>query len=149
SYVTSAPGRLAPHYLIATYPVTFAVQGLAVSDVLRGLRRRAGVQISTILAAGVVALVVTSYVAYTVSFHRFLGGSGGAAGDYGVVYRDKRALARVVRDNGLHVANEPTIEFLVAGTMEETPSPGPFAIVRDTLKDKAPLPCREPVRAFG
>ena len=32
SYVTSATGRVYPHYLIATYPVTFAVQGLALSD---------------------------------------------------------------------------------------------------------------------
>ena len=151
SYVASAPGRMAPHYLIATYPVSFAFEGLAVSDLARGLagrlRGNAGL-VASLAAPGVLAIAAVSYVAYTVSFHRYLDHVGGAVGDYGVVYRDKSALARAVRERGLHVANEPSIEFLVTGRIETAPS-RPLVVVRNTLRNSAPLPCPEPPRSFG
>lgn len=148
SYVASAPGRMAPHYLIVTYPVSFAFQGVAVSDLVDGLRGNARRPLA-IAVAGVVAFVATSYVAYTISFHRFLDRNGGAVGDYGIVYRDKSALARAVRTRGFHVVNEPSIEFLVSGTIGAPPAHGPFVVVRNTLKDRRPLPCPEPPRSFG
>ncbi len=147
SYATSATDRVFPHYLIVTYPVSFAVQAVGLADVVAaargGLRR-----VATVGAVAALAAVVAAYVAFTLSFHRFLEKRGGAAGDYGVVYRDKAALARVVRERGLRVAEEPVLDFLVTGEMEAPPGSQPLVTVGDRL-DGEPLPCDGELLSFG
>ncbi len=148
SYATSATDRVYPHYLIVTYPVSFAIQALGLSDAVSAVRgrHRGAAQAGAI---AVVAVMVSAYVAFTVSFDRFLDREGGTAGDYGVVYRDKSALARVVRERGLRVADEPVLDFLVTGDMEApTGSQSPVQ-VRDSIRNPDPLFCDGDVRSFG
>ena len=86
------PTALYPHYLIVTFPVSFAVQALALADLVAvarsGVRR-----VATVGAIATLVMVSAAYTAFTLSFHRFLDDVGGTAGDYGVVYRDKAELA--------------------------------------------------------
>ena len=140
SYLTSATGRVYPHYLIASYPVTFAVQGLALSDLARGRLRPAG----AVAAVAVAAM----FVAFTVSFHSFLAKEGGAAGDYGIVYRDKHDLADLLRKAELRADGESVVDYLISGTMTPPP-PHASAPVRDRLADPDPLPCDGRLVTFG
>jgi hypothetical protein len=148
SYATSAPSLVYPHYLIVAYPIPFIVQGLGASDLVGFARARARPFARLAAVTGLV-LVLAGFVAFTVAFHRFLDRHGGAAGDYGVVYRDKAALARAVRRDGLRVANEPVIDFLVTGRMSTVSAARPAVTVRDRLQEPAPLPCTGKVRSFG
>jgi 4-amino-4-deoxy-L-arabinose transferase-like glycosyltransferase len=147
SYATYA-SRVYPHYLVVTYPVSFAVQAVGLSDAVAaardGLRR-----VATVGAIAALALLVMSYVAFTLSFHRFLDERGGTAGDYGVAYQNKAALARVVRERGLRVADESVLDFLVSGEMGPPPGSRRLVTVRDRLKNATPLPCDGERRAFG
>jgi Dolichyl-phosphate-mannose-protein mannosyltransferase len=148
SHATSATNRVFPHYLIVTYPVSFAVQAVGLSDVLaatRGRHHRLGVT----AAAAVVAIVVVGYVAFTLSFQRFVDREGGAAGDYGVVYRDKSALARFLRERNLRAPDEPVVDFLVTGRLYAPIETAPVVAVRDELADPTPLPCDGDLRTFG
>jgi 4-amino-4-deoxy-L-arabinose transferase-like glycosyltransferase len=148
SYVGSATSQVYPHYLIVTYPISFAVQAVGVSDLAAAGRGRLP-RIATVAAVTAVAAVVMGFVAFTLAFHRFIGDEGGAAGDYGIVYRDKEALARVVREMGLRVADEETLDFLVTGDMDAPPATGQPVTVRDGLDDSTPLPCAGELRSFG
>ena len=140
SYVGSATGRVASHYLIVSYPVTFVVQALALSDVARGRLRPA--------AAVVAVAVAAAFVAFTVAFHSFLDEQGGAAGDYGIVYRDKDALAELLRKGGLRADGDSVVDWLITGTMN-APPPTATAPVRDHLANPDPLPCNGQLVSFG
>jgi 4-amino-4-deoxy-L-arabinose transferase-like glycosyltransferase len=148
SYAGSATSRVYPHYLIVTYPVVFAVQALGVSDLVAGAPGRVR-RIAAGAAIAVAAAVAVGFVAFTVSFHGFIEDEGGAAGDYGIVYRDKEALVRVAKERGLRVADEETLDFLVTGSMDTPPPTGPAVVVRDGLDDPTPLPCTGELRSFG
>jgi Dolichyl-phosphate-mannose-protein mannosyltransferase len=142
-----AGGRLFPHYLIVTFPVVFGVQALALSDLVGAVRSVR--QPATIGAIAILVVVAAAHTAFTLSFHRFLDGYGGAGGDYGVVYRDKAELASVLQARGLRVANDPVIDFLVAGDMEAPPGGARLVPVRNAFDNWRPLPCAGERRSFG
>jgi 4-amino-4-deoxy-L-arabinose transferase-like glycosyltransferase len=147
TYATPATDRLYPHYLIITFPVTFAVQALALADLVGTLR--SGLRhLAMIGAIATLVVVSAGYTAFTLSFHRFLDDVGGTAGDYGVVYRDQAELARVLQVRGLRVADEPVIDFLVTSDLHAAPGAPPLVTVRDRLHDDA-LPCAGELRSFG
>ena len=147
TYATPATDVLFPHYLIVTFPVSFAVQALALADLVGALR--SGFQrVATIGAIATLVVVSAAYTAFTLSFHRFLDDVGGTAGDYGVVYRDQADLAALVKARGLRVANEPVIDFLVTGDLDAPPGAPPLVSVRDSFHD-APLHCAGELRSFG
>jgi hypothetical protein len=147
SHGASSTGRVFPHYLLVTYPASFAVQALALSDAVALARGRLGRAV-TVAAAVTLAVTVVGFVAFTLAFQHFVGEHGGAAGDYGVVYRDKEAIARASGERGLRV-DEPIIDFLVPKYPEVPRSPRPLVTVRDRLVSHEPLPCRSETRTFG
>jgi Dolichyl-phosphate-mannose-protein mannosyltransferase len=140
-------GRLFPHYLIATFPVVFVVQGLALSDLVAAVPRVR--QPAMIGAIAVLVAVAVGHTMFTLSFHRFLDGYGAAGGDYGIVYRDKAELASVLRARGLRVADDPVIDFLVSGDMDTPPGSAPLVSVRNAFNDARPLECADELRSFG
>ncbi len=142
-----AGGRLFPHYLIVTFPVVFAVQALAVADLVGAVPRVR--QQATIAAIAVLVAVAAGHTVFTLSFHRFLDGYGAAGGDYGIVYRDKAELASVLRARGLRVADDPVIDFLVAGDMDAPAGATPLVPVRNAFDNALPLPCAGELRSFG
>jgi len=146
-YATPATDRLYPHYLIITFPVSFAVQALALADLVGAVR--VGLRhVATIGAIATLVVMSAGYTAFTLSFQRFLDDVGGTAGDYGVVYRDKAELASVLRARGLRVADEPVIDFLVTGDLNTPPGAPPLVTVRDRMHNDAP-PCAGELRSFG
>src|SRR5204863_7167912 len=62
AYLTSATDVVFPHYLIVTYPVSFAVAALGGADVDRVLRAR--VRLVTVAVGGAAAAVVARYGAF-------------------------------------------------------------------------------------
>jgi 4-amino-4-deoxy-L-arabinose transferase-like glycosyltransferase len=147
SFATTAHDRVFPHYLIVTYPVSFAVQALGLADLVANVRSRR--RVAEIAGIAVLAVMVTGYVAFTLAFHRFLDKDGGTAGDYGVVYRDKADLARIVRERGLRVADDPVLDFLVAGAMEGPTGSQRLVPVRNSMGSAEPLSCDGDLRSFG
>jgi hypothetical protein len=146
-YATPATDRLYPHYLIVTFPVSFAVQAVGLVDLTATLRR--GLRTVAIVAAvAVLALIVVANAAFTLSFHRYLDRTGGTAGDYGVVYRDKAALADAVRARGLRVADEEVLDFLVTGQIEAPRRRALLVRVTDRIHNVRP-PCAGELRSFG
>jgi 4-amino-4-deoxy-L-arabinose transferase-like glycosyltransferase len=148
SYALSATTRVFPHYLIVSYPISFAIQGLGVSDLVAAGRSRVG-RAAPVLGLALVTAVAACFVAFTLSFHRFLEREGGTAGDYGVVYRDKSELARVARESGLRIADEPVLDFLVTGDLEAPAGTGPLVTTGSSLGDSTPITCPGEVRSFG
>jgi 4-amino-4-deoxy-L-arabinose transferase-like glycosyltransferase len=148
SYATSARDRVFPHYLIVTYPVSFALAALGLSDLvaLAGARFR---PVAAAVAVAALALVVAGFVAFTLGFHRFLDLHGGADGDYGVVYADSRALARAVRLRGLRIANDPVLDFLVSGRLGAPAGSSGLVPVEYHLDGSVPSPCDGRLRTFG
>jgi 4-amino-4-deoxy-L-arabinose transferase-like glycosyltransferase len=146
-YATPMTDRLFPHYLLVTFPVSFAVAAIGLTDLAACLARWLG-NAAVVGAVATILLVAGSYTAFTLSFQRFLGSSGGTAGDYGVVYRDKRDLAGVVAERGLRIANEPVLDFLVTGDARIARGDPPFVIVTDRLHNATP-PCDGELRSFG
>ena len=138
TYATPAADRVYLHYLIVTFPVIFAVQALALSDLVGAARRIR--HLATIGAIAVLVVVSVGYTAFTLSLHRFLDDLGGTAGDYGVVYRDKAELARVLQARGLRT-DDPVIDFLVTGDLDAPPGAAPLVTVRDGFHDARPLHC--------
>jgi hypothetical protein len=147
SYATSATDQIYPHYLIVTYPVSFAVAALAVADVLGLLRGRA--RISLVPAALTAAAVAGGYAAFTLAFFHFVEEKGGVSGDYGVAYKHEAALARIMKRRGLRVAQQPALELLVTGTTQEPAESARLVRVRDALVDPTPLACAGERRSFG
>ena len=149
TYPTAPTSQVHLHYLIVTYPVSFAVQGVLLADLALLMRGRAR-RVASAAAAVVVVFVAAGFVAFSVGFHDFLDGNGGTAGDYGVVYRDKAALARVAREQSLRIADAPVLDFLVTGDMQSPRGTPPLVIVRNRLKKNSrPLPCDGALRSFG
>jgi hypothetical protein len=146
-YATPATDRLYPHYLIVTFPVSFAVEAVGLADLTATLRRGWS-RVATIAAVGVLATVVVASGAFTLSFHRFLDRSGGTAGDYGVVYRDKAELAAVVRARGLRIADEKVLDFLVTGAIGVPRGNAQLVTVTDRIHNVRP-PCAGELRSFG
>jgi hypothetical protein len=147
SYVSSATDNIFPHYLIVTYPVSFAVAAVGLGDVVGVLRRR--IRLATVVGVGATVAVVAGYAAFMVAFLRFLDQEGGASGDYGVVYRDEKALARLVKERGLRIANQPPLEFLAAGTLKAPAGRARLVLVRNTLVDSKPFACSGERRSVG
>lgn len=145
-YATPASDRIYPHYLIVTFPVSFAVVALGIADVTAGLRR-GGRALGIVAAAGVLAAVSLANAAFTLSFHRFVDRTGGTAGDYGVVYRDKRDLAAFVDARGLRV-DDQVLDFLVTGDIGVPPGNTRLVTVSDRINDVTP-PCAGELRSFG
>ena len=148
SYATSATYRVLPHYMIVTYPVSFAVQGLGLSDLVSVVRGRFRFE-AAVVGYGVLVAILAGYVAFTLSFHRFLEKEGGTSGDYGVVYRDTAALARFAKDRRLRVANDEAADFLVTRVLFAPLGTAPSLTVRDRLQDPSPIPCAIEIRRFG
>jgi 4-amino-4-deoxy-L-arabinose transferase-like glycosyltransferase len=147
SYATSSKEKVAPHYLIATYPITFALIGLGLSD-LTGLVRGRAQRGAELAAGAVVALVALAFVAFTLSFHDFLSHHGGTAGDYGVIYRDQARLAAAGRRAGLNF-DDQVLEFLTTGSFDPPPGTTRFVATRNRLVAAAPVPCHGDLRTFG
>jgi 4-amino-4-deoxy-L-arabinose transferase-like glycosyltransferase len=147
SYVSSATDNIFPHYLIVTYPVSFAVAALGLSDVVGVFRRR--IRFATVVGVGATVAVVAGYAAFMVAFLRFLDHEGGASGDYGVVYRDEKALAQLVKERGLGIADQPPLEFLAAGTLQAPAGRARLVRVRNTLVDSTPFSCSGGSRSVG
>jgi 4-amino-4-deoxy-L-arabinose transferase-like glycosyltransferase len=145
SYATSAKDHVQPHYLIATFPVSFALVGVGLRDAVALARGRRAAQIA---AAAAVVGVSAAFVAFTLSFHHFLDRHGGTAGDYGVIYRDSLALAKAAHRQGLNVADD-TIEFLATGSL--TPPAGTTRLVvpYNRLKSAPVIQCAGQRRTFG
>jgi 4-amino-4-deoxy-L-arabinose transferase-like glycosyltransferase len=147
SHAFSATDRVFPHYLLVTYPVSFAVAAIGLSDAVGLARGRS--RPAVLIAAGGVVAIAACYIAFTLAFHRFLDEHGGTAGDYGVVYREKDALAGAIRERGYRVPEEATLDFLVTGRIHEPLSGERLVTVRDRLRTGGPLPCDGERRAFG
>ena len=145
SYLTSAKDNIFPHYLIVTYPVSFAVAAIGLADVVGLLRRR--LRFATLVGVGVTAAVVAGYTGFVVAFLGFLDREGGVSGDYGVVYRDEKSVARLLKQRGLHV-DQPALELLASGTLSPPPE-ARLALVRNTLVDEPPFPCSGDRRSVG
>jgi hypothetical protein len=146
-YAAPASDRLYPHYLIITFPVTFVLLALGLADLTGAVQGRFG-QAARVGAAAMVVIACAAFVAFTLSFQRYVGREGGTAGDYGVVYRDKAELADFVRAQGLRVQDEVVIDFLVTGDRETPPGDPPFVTVVDRLHNPAPQ-CAGELRSFG
>ena len=148
SYATSSRDMVFPHYLVVTYPVSFALAALGLSDLVEIARPRLRGAAAAV-AVAVLALVVAGFVAFTLSFHRFLARHGGANGDYGVVYDDSRALANAVRLRGLRIANDAVLDFLVSGRLDAPAGSSGVVDAESHLDGSAPSPCDGKLRTFG
>jgi hypothetical protein len=138
--------RLYPHYLITTFPVSFAVLVLGLSDLV-GLVRGGLRSAARIGAVVTLVTISAAYTTFTVSFHYFLEDVGGTAGDYGVAYRYKDELADAVRARGLR-ADEPIVDFLVTGELNLAPGNSPAVTVTDRMHSDTPS-CDGELRSFG
>jgi hypothetical protein len=153
--------KLYPHYFLVAYPVPFALAALALEDLRSSfrpsLRRRA-----TVAAATLTAAIAVAYVAFDFGFTGFLREHGGTAGDYGVAYTHKAAVARFALCEGLNVAPEggavevPALMELqrdsgvAPGSCSEGHDAGRTLVLRDRLLDPEPLPCAPGgLRSFG
>jgi hypothetical protein len=143
---TAAPKLVEPHYLIVSYPVSFALAGIGLAQLV-GLARGRARHGAAPVAAAAILLVAACYVAFTLSFHRFIDEHGGSGGDYGVAYREKVALAYVARAAGLGIANDPAAEFLVSGLLD--PEEPQQVVVRNRLRKGTMRSCHGLVRTFG
>jgi 4-amino-4-deoxy-L-arabinose transferase-like glycosyltransferase len=146
-YATPATDRLYPHYLIVTFPVSFVVQAVGLAD-LTATFRRGFRTVAMIAAVGCLGMVVVANAAFTLSFHRFLDRTGGTAGDYGVVYRDKEALAAFVRAHGSRVSDDDVVDFLVTGDIGVPRGNASLVTVTDRIHNLRP-PCAGELRSFG
>jgi 4-amino-4-deoxy-L-arabinose transferase-like glycosyltransferase len=146
-FTISGADHLYPHYLIATFPVIFAVQALGLTDLVGAVRRVR--RPATVGAIALLVGVVTAFTAFTLSFQRFLDESGGAAGDYGVVYRDRAELASVLQARGLRAADEPVVDFLISGNLNAPFGSAQAVSVRNGFQDARPLECDGELLSFG
>jgi hypothetical protein len=140
SYITSSRSGVGPHYLIISYPVTFLLAALGLTDIAALLRARAA-------AIPVAAAIVAAFIAFSLSFQHFVQVNHGTAGDYGVIYDDTAALAKAVKAHGLDVDNAAA-EYLVRGHLSAPPGAKVVA-TRNRLTDPSPLPCSGTKQRFG
>jgi 4-amino-4-deoxy-L-arabinose transferase-like glycosyltransferase len=144
AYIGSSRGSVFPHYLIVSYPVSFVLAALGLTDLTGLVHGRAGM--AAALLAG--SAIAAAFVAFSVSFQHFVQQRGGTAGDYGVIYDDTAALAKVVKAHHLQV-DDPAAEYLVSGQLSAPPDPSRDVTTRDRLVDPPPLPCGGTRRSFG
>lgn len=147
SYALSSTEKVAPHYLILTYPVTFIVIAIGLSDTVSFTRDRYRRR-ATLASVAAAAVIMVGFVAFTLSFQRFVARHGGTAGDYGVIYRDKTELAAAARTRHLDV-DDPVLEYLATGSFTPQPGTTRFVTTRDRLVDAKPLACTGKRRTFG
>jgi 4-amino-4-deoxy-L-arabinose transferase-like glycosyltransferase len=146
SYVASVKSKVLPHYLIPTYPVTFALAGVGLADAVALMRGRAHRPAEIAALAGAAA-VAAAFVAFSVGFHEFVGRHGGTGGDYGVAYHQELAAANAVRKAGLHIDDHP-VEFLANGSLDALPGVE-LIRVRYVLSQPRRIPCAGRLRTFG
>jgi 4-amino-4-deoxy-L-arabinose transferase-like glycosyltransferase len=144
SYVTSARDRVQPHYLIASYPVTFALAGIGLADAVRLARVRG----AAMVAAAAVIAVVAAFVAFSLSFQRFVGRNGGTGGDYGIAYDHSLALANALRTRDLHTSDQTT-EFLAHGSLDPPSGTTVLVTTRSRLAGGRAGRCAGAVLEFG
>jgi hypothetical protein len=127
--------QIYPHYLVITYPVSFVLIAIALEDLSRAAARGRPALAASLPAAMVAGLCLT-YVAFNLAFFRFVAGQGGTAGDYGVAYRHKAALASFVRDQGIVMMGAPPeLEHLVRlGARRAAPSGDPAGVAEPPLR---------------
>jgi 4-amino-4-deoxy-L-arabinose transferase-like glycosyltransferase len=95
-------GRLItyPHYFVLTYPAPFVIIALGLewckTQVARWQPRPA-----MMCTTGLLVAICAAFVAFDLSFVRFLDKNGGTAGDYGTVYRYKDQAARFALQRGV------------------------------------------------
>jgi 4-amino-4-deoxy-L-arabinose transferase-like glycosyltransferase len=143
AYITSSRSGVGPHYLIVSYPVSFLLAALGLSDATSLTRRR-----SSVISLGAAAAIAAAFVAFTLSFQTFVRQHHGTVGTYGVVYDDTAALAAAVHARNLHIAYA-SAEYLVWGHLNVPSGTKRFVTVRVRLRDHAPLPCSGQRRWFG
>ena len=110
---------------------------------------RTRLRCATVIGFSATLAVVAGYTAFMVAFLRFLDREGGASGDYGVVYRDEEALARLIKQRGLAVADQPALELLASGRLRVPKGRAPLVRVRNTLVDSTPFACTGQRRSVG
>jgi 4-amino-4-deoxy-L-arabinose transferase-like glycosyltransferase len=93
-----------PHYFIICYPVPFVLSGIGVSELVRRLPRQ---RFGPLMAGALVVVALVGYTHTLVIFRSFLIESGGAEGDYGVVYTHKEDASRWIAQNGLRMDQVP------------------------------------------
>lgn len=135
SYLTSSRSGVGPHYLIVTYPVSFLLAALGLSDIT-ALLRRCGAIVS--LAAG--AAIAAAFVAFTLSFQSFVERHDGTTGNYGPIYDATEALAAAAHVRHLHV-DFASAEYLAWGHVGAPKGTKVIITVRNRLDDNSPLPC--------
>ena len=65
TYATPATGRLFSHYLIVTFPVPFAIEALALADLVAAVRSNRFRSLATIGALCTLAVVAAAHTAFT------------------------------------------------------------------------------------
>jgi hypothetical protein len=146
-YATPATDRLYPHYLIVTFPASFTVQAIGLAGLV-ALIRSVSRTLAVIAAVATMAVIVIANAAFTLSFHDYVDRAGGTAGDYGVSYRHKAALAAAVRERGARVADEDVIDLLVTGEIGAPVATAPLVTVTDRIHNVEP-PCEGELQSFG
>lgn len=147
SFVSSAPARVFPHYLIVTYPISFLVIGILVRDVRDRVSRTRWRPLHVAVPAAVAAATL-GLAGFTLASQSFVAANGGAAGDYGVAYRHIAALARFAASEQRpidDVAFEATRQLFPHGT-ENVGRP---IAVANTIRGEAVPACDGSSRRFG
>jgi hypothetical protein len=88
--------RMHFHYMVICYPALFLALGVLLDEVHARLRGRTARTAFILIAAAATALVAADETAFTVRLDRTLAAQGGAPGDYGITYRDKLNVARLL-----------------------------------------------------
>ena len=89
--------RIYYHYMVICYPALFLALGVLLDSAYGRLCTRAWARHALAVAAVVaVSLFVIDEAAFTLRLYSTLAEKGGATGDYGVTYRSKAAVARLL-----------------------------------------------------
>jgi hypothetical protein len=147
TYAASAADRVFPHYLIVTYPVSFVVIALGLSELVgaASARQRHAMELA---AATVLGAIAVAFAGFTLEFHDFLVHHGGTAGDYGVVYRDERLLAAAVHKHGLDFRSH-TLAVLASVSLRRSLDGRKVVVARNRLLNDRRLACLGTLRAYG
>jgi len=144
AYLSSSRSGVGPHYVIISYPASFLLAALGLSDAAARLLRRRAASVALVTAGAVAA----AFVAFTLSFQAFVAKHHGTAGAYWVIYDDTAALAKAARAKSLHIAGAPA-EYLAWGHLQVPEGTTRLVTIRIRLSDHSPLPCTGEKRRFG
>jgi hypothetical protein len=139
-----------PHYFAITYPVSLVIAVLTLHRVARGIASGA-TPFAARLTSALILAVSVSYGTWTLCFFRFVSEHGGTAGDYGVVYRDKRAVVDFARSQGRAVRSNsmPELPMLEDAFHDgASPADGPVLRVERPTPDESTR-CDGDTRTFG